>query len=67
MRRLAPTLAVFVSCFAVSGLRKGSPVRLLPASTVVSRLADIRPVCMRRLLVVAAISLSCHGGVLSPL
>jgi hypothetical protein len=51
--------------FAVSGLRKGSAVRRLPAAAVVSRLADICSVRVRGLLVVAALSLSCHGDVLS--
>jgi len=51
--------------FAVSGLRKGSAVRRLPAAAVVSRLADIRSVRVRGLLVVAALSLSCHRDVLS--
>ena len=54
-------------CFAGSGWRTGSPVRLSPPSAVVSRLGEIRPVRGLGLLVVAAPLLSWHGGVLSPL
>jgi hypothetical protein len=51
--------------FASSGQCNGS-VTLLP--TVVSRPSDIRcPIRVRGLLVVAAILLFCHGGLLSPL
>ena len=65
----APTLAMLATIFALLSVdcAKALPLGSCRPPPVVSRLADIRPVRMRRLLVVAALSLSCHGGVLSPL